>query len=202
MKPMNNEAPKSPLRSRDKQSKFFIDNEFVEKGYLTLPPSEIKLYLVIAKYANSQRQDCWPSYGTLMLQSGIKSRATIANGLKALINRNMIRIVRIKERRSNTYQLIHCFYWRRSISTPSCTDRPVQSSTTNQFNPLNTTSTPSSTLNPLSNSLSEVIESNNKNMGTENRPPEKFNKATIEENQRLLRNAKSGLLRSMDMKKR
>ena len=157
---------------------------------------------MIAKYANSQRQDCWPSYGTLMLQSGIKSRATIANGLKALINRNMIRIVRIKERRSNTYQLIHCFYWRRSISTPSCTDRPVQSSTTNQFNPLNTTSTPSSTLNPLSNSLSEVIESNNKNMGTENRPPEKFNKATIEENQRLLRNAKSGLLRSMDMKKR
>ncbi len=56
-----------PVRPRNKPTRLFIDNEYFSERYgEVLPPSALAVYAVLAKYANSRTQSCWPSVATIV----------------------------------------------------------------------------------------------------------------------------------------
>jgi hypothetical protein len=117
---------KPNIRSRDKKTRFYIDNELLADYAQILKPHGIALYNVLAKHANSDDQDCFPSYETIMEQSGIGKRNTISKYLDILEDLN---IITIGERgRSNYYTLLAQEEWRK-LEAHSRKDRRIESDT-------------------------------------------------------------------------
>lgn len=112
-------------RPKIKKNRFYIDNEFLEKGYVSrfkrFPI--LQVYSVLCKYANARTQKCWPGYSTLMKETGIKNRNTISAMLMLLEKLNIVRINRSKGRTSNQYWMIDCRYWEKPNSITTDTVR-------------------------------------------------------------------------------
>ncbi|MDO6353554.1 DnaD domain protein [Caloramator sp. CAR-1] len=61
------------------------------------------LYVILCMYANRDKE-CFPSYETLLNDTGIKSRATLANAIKELIDKGILEVISGKEEgKSNVY---------------------------------------------------------------------------------------------------
>jgi len=103
---MQNESKK--IRPKGKKTRFYIDNELLEYYGNVLKPHGIAIYSVLAKHANSKSQECFPSYETIMKQTGIGKRNTVSKYLKLLKSLGLIEMLHKKGFRSNQYRLLSC----------------------------------------------------------------------------------------------
>jgi hypothetical protein len=102
--------PQRPKRGR--AHRFFIDNEFLEWGYLEIFPNSVfVVYAVLAKYANSETQSCFPSVATIMREGGIKEDKTVYTALRLLEKYHLIATNHSTGRSSNDYLLLDHPVW-------------------------------------------------------------------------------------------
>lgn len=97
---------------RRKKTRYYIDNELLELCGDILKPHGIAIYNVLAKHANSKTQRCFPSYETIMKQSGVGRRNTVTKYLNLLEEHNLIAIERSVGKKPNLYFLIDVSAWR------------------------------------------------------------------------------------------
>jgi hypothetical protein len=97
-------------RNKKRKKRFFIDNELLSIYAPYIRQHGIAIYDVLSKYAHSEKQTCYPSYQTIMDQSGVANRNTINKYLDILEKLNIIHIKR-REGTSNFYTLISVKYW-------------------------------------------------------------------------------------------
>ena len=101
-----------PVRVRGKKTRLWIDNEYFSERYGEIfSLSTLAVYAVLAKYANSRTQICYPSVVTIMRESGIRSSKTIFASLKQLEQYRLIEISHSKGRSSNRYTLLDTNIW-------------------------------------------------------------------------------------------
>ena len=98
-------------RPRNKPTRYWIDNEFIEKSYLAkLHASASKVYAVLARHANARTQECYPSLATISKKSGIASRSTVIAAIRTLERYAIIDVIR-SPHKANHYLLRDCRTW-------------------------------------------------------------------------------------------
>lgn len=111
-----------PIRRPNKKTRFFIDNEYLEKGYAKkFSTATFAVYAVLARHANARAQTCFPSIPTIMQKGGIGNRNTVVAALKQLEEYNIIAVDHSKGRQSNFYTLLDVQHWRALNSITSDT---------------------------------------------------------------------------------
>lgn len=107
-----------PIRELGKQTRLWIDNEFFERGYAETFRGKrvLDVYCILAKYANSKNQTCFPSLSTIMKEAGIKNRNTVVDAIKLLETFRLIFIEHSKGWRPNHYVLLRNSNWKPSDS--------------------------------------------------------------------------------------
>lgn len=120
--------PQTLARRHKKKTRLFIDNEFFACGYAAKyrKLSLVDVYCVLAKYANYKSQMCYPSYETIMRESGLKNRNSVVKSLKKLEELNIVRIFHSKGRGSNKYFLQDASVWVKEKSITGDTVQPYQ----------------------------------------------------------------------------
>ncbi len=113
------------VREQKKQTRFYIDNEFLINGYAGLLERKTLVYLCLAKYANAQTQTCYPSYDTIRRETGIKNRNTIARAVSILEYLRLIAVKPAHNGKSNLYYLLHHSQWLPLTSITIDTARRV-----------------------------------------------------------------------------
>ncbi len=113
------------VRNPKKITRLYIDNEFVDDGYLAYSKNAGRIYFVLARHANAKTQTCFPSYPTLMRKAGMKNRNSVSQAIKELEQLNVIKIKKTGRGRANTYFLIDNQYWKTISSINGDTTRPV-----------------------------------------------------------------------------
>jgi hypothetical protein len=104
---------KLPIRRREKKTRFYIDNEYLDKGYAKAFSTSISMvYAVLARHANARNQTCFPSIETIMRKGGIGNRNTVVAAIKKLEEYNFIVVDHSKGRRSNLYVLLDSQHWK------------------------------------------------------------------------------------------
>lgn len=103
--PNDIQIPKN-IRPHNKKTRFWVDNEILEKYGPQLKAQGIAIYCSLAKHANSKTQMCYPSYSKIMENTGIGKRNTISKYLKILEKLGLIIIDRNKKREVNIYWMV------------------------------------------------------------------------------------------------
>lgn len=86
-----NENKHFRIRTRGKPTRFYIDNELVERASdLGLSQSHIAIYCALARHAHSRDQSGFPSWATIMAESGVGSVNTLRKCLGDLEQKNLI----------------------------------------------------------------------------------------------------------------
>lgn len=141
------------VRNVKRQKRFCVDNEFFENGYAAMLSRDALVYFLLAKYANMETQICFPSYETIIRETGIKNRNTIARIIRILEKLNFIKVERSTNRKSNTYTLINYSEWRPVFSITSDTVAIVSKTTHKQYQKLVSRSIKDDTGNQLTKSV-------------------------------------------------
>lgn len=115
-------------RREKKRTRFFVDNEFLERGYAAKyrKISLIDIYCVLAKHANYKSQLCFPSIKKLIEQSGVKNRNTVLAALKKLEELNIIKVFHSKGRWANKYLMQDPTVWLKEDGITDGTVEPYQ----------------------------------------------------------------------------
>jgi len=101
------------IRPKGKVTRLFIDNEYVEQGYLAKFPRYVTpIYLVLARHSNAKTQTCFPSISTIQTESGIKNRNSVVGAIKILEDHNIISVDHSRGRRPNFYTLLDIVIWK------------------------------------------------------------------------------------------
>lgn len=103
--------PQLIARKKKRKKRFYIDNELLEEYANVLNKPGMMIYSVLSKYAHSEKQTSFPSYQTIMDESGVGNRNTVSKYLGLLEKLNIIHIKR-REGNSNFYTLIDVEYWK------------------------------------------------------------------------------------------
>jgi len=148
------------VRDNKKKTRFFVDNELLEKGYAETLKRGIILYCVLCKYANSKTQICFPGYDTIIKESGIKNRNNITGFINALEYLNIIRIERFKGKKPNIYHLLDISQWKPLNSIPIDTVKRVSKMTNKQYQEWRLNSIPGDTGSHISKSYKEIKDIN------------------------------------------
>ncbi|MCE9585055.1 helix-turn-helix domain-containing protein [Candidatus Nomurabacteria bacterium] len=106
MKLPNNLVIPKHIRPSLKKTRFWVDNEIIEKYGPKLKSSGIAIYCTLARHANSKTQSCFPSYPTIMKFSGIGKRNTVSKYIKIIEELGLILVLRNKKRQPNIYFLM------------------------------------------------------------------------------------------------
>ncbi len=167
-------VPNLPIRKKGKQKRFFIDNEYYEWGYAkNLSRQATLVYFLLAKYANSKTQACFPGMDRIVKEGGISNNRYVSRGLKELEKYNLIFVNRPGAGKVNNYYLLDTSVWKKlpgyekvSISTKSSVkmnnpESQKELPTKVEFDPLN----------HRSNSTEEIITKKEK---TIEKPEAKF----------------------------
>ncbi len=113
------------VREQKKQTRLYVDNEFLVNGYASLLERKTLVYLCLAKYANAKTQTCYPSYDTIKRETGIKNRNTIARAVSILEYLRLVAIKHAHNGKSNKYYLLHHSQWLPLTSITTDTARRV-----------------------------------------------------------------------------
>jgi hypothetical protein len=151
------------VRELKKKTRFYTDNEFLDKGYASFFGRKSLIYFVLEKYANAKTQTCFPSYKTIMKETGIKNRNTIAKTINAFEYLNLVGIKRSKGRKPNIYYLLDSSQWKPLNSIILDTVRTVLKITHKQYQKWRFNSSRGDTKNHISKSTKEIKENNQKN---------------------------------------
>ena len=88
---------KTILREKKKPTRFFVDNEYVDNGYLaTFPPTVTLVYMALLKHCNTSSQTAYPGLKRLQKLTGIRNRNSIITCIQMLEDFNILTIVRSK----------------------------------------------------------------------------------------------------------
>lgn len=105
---------RSKLRGKRKVTRFFVDNEYVENGYMEkLPKLCTLVYQGLLFHSNTETQTAWPSFKTLTKHTGEKNRNYISNALRLLKECGIIGVVQCKKgfKTLNLYYFQATDYW-------------------------------------------------------------------------------------------
>ena len=105
---------RSKLRGKRKVTRFFIDNEYVENGYMEkLPKLCTLVYQGLLYHGNTETQTAWPSFKKLTAHTGEKNRNYISNALRLLKECGIIGVVQCKKgfKTLNLYYFQSTEYW-------------------------------------------------------------------------------------------
>jgi len=127
-------SPQNPKIRQHAKTRFYIDNELLSLYAKILKPHCIAVYCVLAKYANSKTQSCWPKYETIMDESGVGNRNTLRACLKKLEAENMIFVEWSPGNRSNIYILLDKSLWEIFNRIKSGTDTVTEMQNNNTRN--------------------------------------------------------------------
>lgn len=83
----------------------WIDNELIDRFGPELGPGGIAIYLALARLANNETQECWPSVETLGQMVGIASRVTVRKHLRKLQHLKLVQV----EQRHDLGDLTHIY---------------------------------------------------------------------------------------------
>ena len=99
--------------SKGKKTRLFLDNEYIEEGYIkVLPPSTTKVLMVLARHANQKTQVCYPSIKTIQEKAGI-SRSSAQQAVVILEGCHIISVLRRGGgNRPNEYLLQSSSVWQ------------------------------------------------------------------------------------------
>ena len=106
---------RSKLRGKRKVTRFFVDNEYVENGYMEKLPKLCTLaYQGLLFHCNTETQTAWPSFKTLIKHTGEKNRNYISNALRLLKECGIIGVVQCKKgfKTLNLYYFQSTDYWK------------------------------------------------------------------------------------------
>lgn len=107
-------SPDLPVRRKEKRNRFFIDNEYYEWGYAKhLSKHATIVYFLLAKYANSKTQACFPGMDRIVREGGISNNRYVSKGLKELEKYNLILINRPGTGKVNNYYLLDTPAWKK-----------------------------------------------------------------------------------------
>lgn len=199
---MNNEQQNLLARSKDKKTRFFIDNEFIEFGYMAALGKYSRVYDVLAKHANYKTQYCWPGYKRIMRESGIKNRNQISKTIKVLEDLHLIIKIKAKGRKPNSYYLIDPKYWIRLDPGIMASIQSVLKSRPKQYQKKPSSSIKDDTLSISSDSSQEFIKDSpieDKGKPVFVEPPDE----QAQQNQmKYINNQKARLVKNMSLNKR
>jgi hypothetical protein len=86
---------RSKLRKKDKSSRFFVDNEYVQGGYLaTLSKLCTSVYMALLVHCNTESQAAFPSITTIQELVGSKNRSSIIKAIRILEGYGIIGVTR------------------------------------------------------------------------------------------------------------
>lgn len=113
------------IEIRDQRQKewFWIDNEFIDKFAREVGPVATLVYISLSRHADNGTQTAFPSMQTIGDEVGIKSRNTIAKGIKTLERHGIIDTKQSIDpsngkRLNNTYTLLSRKFWKATAGTP------------------------------------------------------------------------------------
>ena len=170
MKIMTNQPAQFNVRAKVSKERFYIDNKIVDLNYLNFLGRGASVYISLARHARHETQIAFPSYETIMRESGIKNRNTISKAIRMLEKLNMIRIRKSSRRKSNNYYMIDRSEWKSPSSITSDTTRAVSKRANYQYQKHPWSSIKSDTGNELKKSTKEMndIEREKINEGRRN----------------------------------
>src|SRR3989344_8427852 len=113
------------VRERGKQTRFYIDNEFLKLGYAAAVRHLLSVYGVMCKHARSDTQKCWPALDTIMKESGVSNRRTVLGVINALEYFRMIGTKNDKDLNRNTYYILTQSRWHELTSGTRATAQAV-----------------------------------------------------------------------------
>lgn len=105
---------KTILREKNKPTRFFVDNEYVDKGFLAAFPHQVtSVYMALLKHCNTKTQTAYPGLKTLQRLTGIKNRNSLITSISMLEEYNILTIVRSKggTNNPNMYGFVSSHEW-------------------------------------------------------------------------------------------
>jgi hypothetical protein len=112
---LQSQIDRSLLRGKRKPTRFFIENEFVNEGYMAkLPKLCTPVYCAILKHGNTQTQVAWPSMDTIQKLTGEKNRNYVVNAVRLLVECGIIGVVQSKTgfKTLNLYYFKSVDFWK------------------------------------------------------------------------------------------
>lgn len=95
------------MKRQTRSGFLWIPNALFDLYIKTLQPSSILVYMALAKKADNETQQCYPSYETISEMTGL-SRSAVATGIQELREKNLIHWQNLpgKQGRRNCYTLL------------------------------------------------------------------------------------------------
>lgn len=121
------------VRDRLKGSRFYTDNEFVLNGYMAFLGRLALLYYCLLEHANAETQTCYPSYETLIIETGIKNRNTLAAAINVLEYLGIIGIERGSMELANDYYILPHSQWKPLNDATRAVVKAVSKMPTRQY---------------------------------------------------------------------
>ena len=103
------------LRKKNKPTRFFVDNEYIDNGYLATFPHQVNsVYMAMLKHCNTNSQTAFPGLKRLQRLAGIKNRNSIISSIEMLEDFNIVTVIRTKggTNNPNTYGFVSSDLWR------------------------------------------------------------------------------------------
>lgn len=130
------QLPFFEVRDRRQKEWFWLDNVLLDEYAKVIGPNATLVYIALSRHADNELQNCWPSMDTIAEKCGIKSRNTVAKGIKMLQTYNMIEVQESinpanGKRLNNVYTLLARHHWKLHVEVkkavePSAPERPVE----------------------------------------------------------------------------
>jgi hypothetical protein len=106
----------SEIRDKRQKEWFWLDNALLDEYARLIGPNAVLVYIALSRHADNDEQTCWPSMETIAEEIGIKSRNTVAKGIKTLQKFGMIEVQQSKKvdgtHNNNVYTLLSKKHWK------------------------------------------------------------------------------------------
>lgn len=112
---LQSQIDQATLRGKRKATRFFVENEFVDEGYMKkLPKLCTLVYCAILKHGNTKTQVAWPSLTTIQDLTGEKNRNYVANAVRLLVECGILGVVQAKSgfKTLNLYYFKSISFWK------------------------------------------------------------------------------------------
>ena len=125
------QLPLIEIRDQRQKEWFWVDNEFLNGTAKLVGPVAALVYIALCRHSSNDTQTCFPSMETLAEEVGIKSRNTIAKGIKALERQGIIQIERKRNSvtghsENNVYYLLSRKYWKTAKQEQFSNEKKVE----------------------------------------------------------------------------
>lgn len=115
------QLPLYEVRDRRMKEWFWIDNLLLDEYAKVLGPNAMMVYMALSRHADNDDQTCWPSMDTIAEKCGLKSRNTVAKGIKVLQEYGLVEVQESinpsnGKRLNNVYTLLSRKHWKLEVA--------------------------------------------------------------------------------------